>query len=105
MRTFLSVIGLTLFTSMTALPAMAGTTPAATTKAKDESLTLKLSNLTDATADADVKKLEGAVKKVAGVNKASVNKKQGEVIIAFKAGSDTAAIKKAVTDAGFTIVE
>ena len=66
---------------------------------------MKLSNLTDATQPADVKKLETAVKKVKDVKSVATNKKKGEIKVTHKVGADVAAIRKAVAGAGFTIID
>ncbi|MBI5509618.1 MAG: hypothetical protein HY903_12770 [Deltaproteobacteria bacterium] len=73
--------------------------------APDMAVVLKLSNLTDATPEAETKRLETGVKKVAGVKDVLTRRKRGEVRVTYKAGTDIALIRKAVTTAGFTIVD
>ena len=83
-----------------------GAEPAPAKPGKDAVLVLKLSNLTEATKDSDVKKLEAAVKRACTcVKKVAADKKKGELTVTGKMDLDQAAIKKAVTDAGYTIVE
>jgi hypothetical protein len=75
------------------------------TAAKDPTIVLKISNLTDATPAGDVKKLETAVRKVKDVKGITTNKKKGEIKVTHKANADVAAIRKAVATSGFTIVD
>ena len=72
---------------------------------KDATIVLKLSNLTDATQPADIKKLETAVKKVKDVKAVVTNKMKGEIKVTHKAGADLVAIRKAVATSGFTIID
>ena len=75
------------------------------TAAKDPTIVLKISNLTDATQAGDVKKLETAVRKVKDVKGITTNKKKGEIKVIHKAGADITAVRKAVAISGFTIVD
>jgi copper chaperone CopZ len=104
MKSLFTTMFAALFLLGLSFPAL-GAEPAPAKPAKDAVTVLKLSNLTDATKDVDVKKLEAAVKKVAGVKKVAADKKKGELTVTAKADLDQAALKKAVTDAGFTIFE
>jgi len=74
-------------------------------KAKAETATFKISNLTKATPAKDAKKVEKALKKVKGVTFVIVAKKKGEIVVKYKAGADMAAVKDAIKKAGFTVVE
>ena len=74
-------------------------------KEKGEVLNLKLSNLTNETPKKDVKKLETALKKIKGVTKVSVSKKKGELTVRYTKDATAEAIKAAVTETGFSVVE
>jgi copper chaperone CopZ len=73
--------------------------------AKDPAVILKLADLTEATAASKVKKLEATVKKVRGVKSVLSNRKKGEIEIGYKPDTDLAAIRKAVSAAGFNVVD
>ena len=74
-------------------------------KAKTEAMTLKLANLTAETPAKEVKKLEKTVKKVKGVKRVAVSKKKGELTVKHTAAATADAIKEAVAQAGFEVVE
>lgn len=74
-------------------------------KVKLETMDLKLSNLTGKTKPKELKALTKALKQVEGVVKVMPQKKKGTLQIKHKPGADTDAIRAAVTEAGFAIIE
>ena len=87
------------------LGARAEPTEAGSQPAKDLVLLLKLNNLTEATKSTEVKKLEALVKKVAGVTKTKINLLKGEIQVTHRPDAVVTNIRKAVTAAGFGIVD
>lgn len=73
--------------------------------AKDKLLLLKLSNLTAASSVADMKRLEQALLRTAGVTQVTLETKKGELRIAHKANAVIGTIRRAVTATGFVIVD
>ena len=73
-------------------------------KAKAETLTLNLSNLTTETPAKQIKALQKSVKKVKGVAKVTVDKKKGVLTVKHSKKAAPDAIKAAVGAAGFTVV-